>query len=324
MISVIIPVYNCEKYIKKCIKSILNQTYKDLEVIIIDDGSKDNSLDICNKLMEEDCRLKVIHQENQGVSSARNKGIEIAQGEYIVFVDGDDWVEDIYIETLINDLQKEDAGMAVCGWCRENVNGLMQESVKYYYKILNQREAIAYSLKPDGFQGYLWNKIFRKNIINKANLYFDTDIAIFEDLLFVIKYLNFCKKIVVNYISLYHYVNHGDSARQDCSNNKKFQLKWLTEIEAMSRVINVIEDKEIKNYARSKKALSCGFYIKRMYDCNYINKKVENKLKKYIRKNLYYIWKYKAGDNIWRGTTIICGFFPRIERLIHKILAGER
>ena len=96
MISVIIPVYNCEKYIKKCIESILNQTYKDLEVIVIDDGSKDSSLNICNKLMKEDYRLTVIHQENQGVSSARNKGLENAQGEYIVFVDGDDWVEDIY------------------------------------------------------------------------------------------------------------------------------------------------------------------------------------------------------------------------------------
>ena len=306
------------------IESILNQTYKDLEVIVIDDGSKDSSLNICNKLMKEDYRLTVIHQENQGVSSARNKGLENAQGEYIVFVDGDDWVEDIYIETLINDLQKEDADMAVCGWCRESVNGLMQESVKYYYKVLTQKESIEYSLKPDGFQGYLWNKIFRRDIVNKTNLYFDTDIAIFEDLLFVVKYLTFCKKIVVDYTSLYHYVVHGDSARQDCSSNKKFQLKWLTEIEAMSRIINIIEDKEIKNYARSKKALSCGFYLKRMYDCGYIDKELKNKLKKYIRKNLYYICKYKAGDNIWRGTTIICGFSLRIEKLVHKILVGRR
>ena len=109
IVSIIVPVFNSEKYIEKCLKSLLAQTYKDLEILVIDDGSKDNSSDVVRQLQLDDQRIKLICQENQGVSSARNKGIEMSKGQYIVFVDSDDYVESNYVETLL-DLYEEERG----------------------------------------------------------------------------------------------------------------------------------------------------------------------------------------------------------------------
>lgn len=114
LISVIIPVYNVKKYIEKCIRSILNQSYRKLEIIIIDDGSTDGSEVICEKLKNEDQRIILLHQENGGQSSARNKGLEIASGEYIGFVDADDWIDNNFFERLIKKSKKENLDMCVC------------------------------------------------------------------------------------------------------------------------------------------------------------------------------------------------------------------
>lgn len=114
MISVIIPIYNVEEYLEKCVNSVLNQTYSDLEIILVDDGSTDNSGKICDELKNKDNRIIVIHQENQGLSAARNAGIAKALGEYIAFVDSDDYImEDMY-ETLYKNLEKTDADISIC------------------------------------------------------------------------------------------------------------------------------------------------------------------------------------------------------------------
>ena len=114
-ISVIVPVYNCEKYIGKCIESILNQTFKDLELILIDDGSADESGKICDEYKIQDKRVKVIHEKNSGVSIARNVGINVAKGKYIGFVDSDDYLAPDMYESLYENLMKSHADVAICG-----------------------------------------------------------------------------------------------------------------------------------------------------------------------------------------------------------------
>ena len=113
LISIIVPIYNVEKYLKKCIDSIINQTYKNLEIILVDDGSPDNCGKICDEYAKKDNRIKVIHKENGGVSSARNVGVENATGEYIGFVDSDDYIEKDMYEVLINNLKKENADISI-------------------------------------------------------------------------------------------------------------------------------------------------------------------------------------------------------------------
>lgn len=275
MVSVIVPVYNCEKYLEKCINSLRRQSYTELEIIIIDDGSKDNTWDICSKLSKEDDRIQIIQQENQGVSCARNQGIKIAKGEYIAFVDGDDWVEQNYIECLLNSLLNEQADMSVCGLSHDNLKGDVLKADKYQYSILDKKAALYSALNMDGFQGYLCNKMFCKNLIEEENLKLDREITILEDLLFVVNYLIKVNKVVVDMQPVYHYIKHDDSARQSCSKSKEFNLKWLTEIKALSQIVEILDDKELKNYVKSRKALSCGFYLKRMYECEYSNKNLE-------------------------------------------------
>ena len=114
LISVIVPIYNVEKYLDRCVDSIINQTYKNLEIILVDDGSPDNCLAICDSWAEKDRRIKVIHKENGGVSSARNSALDIASGDYIGFVDSDDWIEPDMYEILIKNAKKYDADISRC------------------------------------------------------------------------------------------------------------------------------------------------------------------------------------------------------------------
>lgn len=324
MVSIIIPVYNCEKYIEKCINSIINQTYKDFEVIIVDDGSIDNSIEICNKLIKTDKRFKITRQTNQGVSCARNQGLELAKGEYITFIDSDDWVENTFIECLLKGILEEQADMSVCGIVRESLKNVVIGKEKYPQKVLNNKEAMSSALRMDGFQGYLCNKMFCRNLIENNKLRLDSEITILEDLLFVVQYLNGADKIVTVPQATYHYIVHDDSARQACSKGESFNIKWLTEIKALSKIINYVKYDELKNYAKARKVLSCGFYLKRMYECEYHNKKVEKRLKKYIRQHLHILWKNDAGNFKWKLTTTICGFSPKCENCIHNIIKGSR
>ena len=115
-ISVVVPVYNVEKYLRKCIDSIINQTYKNLEIILVDDGSPDKCGEICDEYAKKDNRVKVIHKKNAGVSSARNDGIDNATGEYIIFVDSDDWLEDNAIEIMVDKLNEYDYDCVFCNF----------------------------------------------------------------------------------------------------------------------------------------------------------------------------------------------------------------
>ena len=115
MISIIVPIYKVEEYLPRCIESILNQTYQDFELILVDDGSPDLSGDICDVYAETDPRIKVIHQENSGISDARNEGLSRAKGEYISFIDSDDWVHPEFLQQLLYTIEKYDADIAECG-----------------------------------------------------------------------------------------------------------------------------------------------------------------------------------------------------------------
>ena len=131
LISIIIPVYNVEEYIEQCIQSVINQTYKKLEIILIDDGSLDKSGKICDAYADRDKRIIVIHKENGGLSDARNKGIDIASGEYITFVDSDDYVEDSFIEDLYTTLINNNAEMSICNIIKVNDKGEKIENIGF-------------------------------------------------------------------------------------------------------------------------------------------------------------------------------------------------
>lgn len=227
LISVIVPVYNVEQYLDKCVESIVNQTYKNLEIILVDDSSPDNSALICDKWAKRDKRIIVIHKENGGVSSARNAGLDIASGEFIGFVDSDDYIESDMYEKLIEAIEKYDSDVAVCGFISKNNKVEFQKSCVYSSSeakriMFNNRDFPA-------FEGYSCNKLYRADLINNNDIRFNEKYLICEDTLFNFNVFNYSSKVsVINYCG-YNYVYRSDSASNNSDEKLNLGILELTE-----------------------------------------------------------------------------------------------
>lgn len=202
LISVIIPVYNAQKYLRRCLNSVKNQTYKNLEIILVDDGSTDRSPRICDEYARKDRRFKVIHKSNGGVSSARNVGIKISGGGYIVFVDSDDWLTRDSINILYTKLKNTDADLCCGNYYSVLVSGLKLN--RFYsdteFSLENFYELAAFA----GGAFPAWATLFKRELIQND---FPTDVCLHEDTVFVYKYLLNCEKVATCSYGVYYY-NH--------------------------------------------------------------------------------------------------------------------
>lgn len=233
-ISIIVPVYNGEKYIERCVDSLIRQTYKNIEIIIVNDGSTDDTLKILNKYAKEDNRIVVITKENSGVTETRNIGIQKSSGDYLCFCDADDWYEPDMCETLIEAIKKYNVKVAVCGYIRveENLKTLIKGTKTEH--VLTKKEAIKNIISGGLFTGSLWTKIYEKTLF--CNLQIERSIKYNEDIL--INYLVFKKVNHVAFIDKckYNYYIHADSstggadsvrANRDCLFVSEFMLNEL-------------------------------------------------------------------------------------------------
>lgn len=235
-LSIIVPVYNAERTIGKCIDSILAQTFSNFELILINDGSNDMSLEICNKFKNKDERILIIDQENQGVSAARNRGIQLAKGDYIGFIDSDDWIEENMYEMLLREINAYDADIAMCGVSIDFENGdtkLLHSCVKRY--AFDSAQAIEAMLENKICKGYLWNRIYKKELFE--GLFLAEDIAMCEDVLISIDLFHRSSVIVYNTKSMYHYFQSGENMTQ-----KGFSKQYLTGVHAFEKVYHKISE----------------------------------------------------------------------------------
>jgi len=237
LISIIVPVYNAGKFLDRCIDSILNQTYENIEVILVNDGSTDNSGKLCEMYAHKDHRVKVIHQENSGPSIARNIGLEKANGTYIQFVDADDYIDEKMTETLVNEINKN-ADIVICAYkiVSKKIDGKLDfvYSNSYRYPQMNKIEFLDEfgQFFKDYYVNYIWNKLYKACTIKKNNIRFDTSIKWGEDLIFNLNYLNYCDKITIIDEPLYNYVNYNDfsittSYNKDLYINQQFMYKQV-------------------------------------------------------------------------------------------------
>lgn len=227
-ISIIIPVYNIQNYIGKCIESILKQDYESYELIIVDDGSSDKSREICCKYSETDKRIKVFHKEKGGVTSARNLGIVKSTGDYIAFIDGDDWVDSNYISSFVKEIKKYSPDIVCSGayWAYENkiVEHKIDLPYGYYSKSDIEKRIFPILIENENgeyFTPSLWAKFFKKEIIEKYQLSLDTKIKIGEDNACVKTCIYNSKSIVLIEESLYYYRQNPTSATK-----KKAAFNW--------------------------------------------------------------------------------------------------
>lgn len=257
-VSVIIPVYNTEKYLKDCLDSLLGQSFQNFEAILIDDGSGDQSSAICDEYQKKDFRIKVIHQKNQGVSVARNRGIEEAKGEWIFFLDSDDILPENALKNLIE--QNSDF---VIGSIEEidedgNYNGICNSIPK---KELNKRQTlnILFDESLYGYQGYLWNKLYRYAIIRDNKITFDSSIKYNEDRLFITEYLLYCSKITMIPQIIYYYRQREGSALGQIK--QEFKPAVLSELDAFEKMKKLLK----KDYYEIYQMISRLIFEKALY-----------------------------------------------------------
>lgn len=223
LISVIVPVYNAEKYLQKCIYSILNQTYQNLEVILIDDGSTDGSGQLCDELSKKDRRIRVIHQQNQGQSAARNTGLDLISGQYVGFVDSDDWIEPEMFSILYNRLINENAQISCCGTA-EYKNGKI---VSYFNSNLKENFTLSNAeAEKELIYNYritnsLWDKLFHANIFTNLRLKLG---MIYEDFEIMPKCINAANKITYTSQPLYCYNLSDNSTIRGTFSIKQYDL----------------------------------------------------------------------------------------------------
>lgn len=207
LVSIIVPVYNVEDYIEKCIKSLICQTHNNIEIILVDDGSLDRSPAIADDLAKTDSRVRVIHQQNQGVSVARNTGLNSASGKYIMFVDGDDWVDSDYVEYFLSLVKEENTLMAV------NINNYSCEVSKTSDCHYNRpAEAIIEWIYSENVSVAVWNKIFNRRVLLDNNILFNPQIWYGEGMLFNIEYLQYVDRVAVGEKTVYHQRYNTNSA----------------------------------------------------------------------------------------------------------------
>ncbi|WP_434798699.1 glycosyltransferase family 2 protein [Terrisporobacter vanillatitrophus] len=288
-VSMIVPVYNSEKYIEKCIQSILNQSYKNIEIIIINDGSKDSSDEIITKLEKLDSRIKYIKQENSGPSQARNNGIRVSSGKYLMFVDSDDSINENYVELMVNKIEEKEYDVVCCGYKDISIYGTIDYTdFPDDNKLLDRQGFMMKVLKGTG--GVLWSKIFRKEIINKYNIAMDKNIFMSEDLIFVLKYCSYCNDFgfINNYLYNYNRLNEysiSANVTKDYINNyidvckhideillfNKFDKNQINKIiseRLQSTILNIIDSESIK--IKEKGIINVEKSIKQVISLDYI------------------------------------------------------
>ncbi|EGO6707923.1 glycosyltransferase family 2 protein, partial [Enterococcus faecalis] len=203
LVSVVIPVYNVEKYVEKCLDSVINQTYQNLEIIIVNDGSTDNSLSVCQKKKLSDSRIKLINKENGGLSSARNAGIECAQGEFICFIDSDDWIELDYIEVLLNGMENTNVDISVIQMIKvKDFNKIAFQSESQTKWDIFERETAMRELFSSNLIGYSANnKLYRISLFKSIRY---PEGMLMEDKGTTYRLIDSSTKVAVNGSTKYH------------------------------------------------------------------------------------------------------------------------
>lgn len=222
LISVIVPIYNVEKYLDKCIASIVGQTYQNLEIIMVEDGSTDRCSEICNKWAMKDTRIQVIRKTNGGLSDARNTGLSLATGEYIGFVDGDDYIHPEMYEKLWGIIKEYEADLAICGfdYVDENGNPMEAEGIELENGLIDKTVALS-GIVDKRWNCVVWNKLYRKRLFHNIKFPYG---MVYEDRMIMPWIVKNSSKIVVTTSALYYYVHSANSITRSKSIAKHLDL----------------------------------------------------------------------------------------------------
>lgn len=251
MVSVVIPIYNVEKYLKKCIDSILNQSFNDFEIILVNDGSTDSSIEICNEYIEKDCRIILINKKNGGLSSARNAGINVAKGKYISFIDPDDCINENYFNILIKKAEMNNCDVIVSGYKTfpNNVNIIPS------YKLNTVLKGTDFILSSDNVHSknelcFVWRYLYRLKLIKQNKTVFNEKIFIGEDVVFNLETLGNSNRVMAISDILYYYTINNPTSLMRSKFKSNLESSLVEQYEKriyLSNKYNLMDNKQYKN-----------------------------------------------------------------------------
>lgn len=296
MVSVIVPIYNVEKYLKRCIDSILNQTYKNLEIILVDDGSPDKCPQICDEYAKSDKRIKVIHKQNAGVSAARNDGLAIAQGDLIGFVDPDDCIHPSMYEEMVNYLVSQDCDLVSCGFSEfsDDDNNCDIDLISYRKETLKRNAAIKKSFEKNiKFIKYVWNLLIKAEVAKSVK--FDCSLTYGEDTKYAYEVIMKTMYVGFIYAPLYNYFKNENGAASLADSKKLAECLFLFYDIYLS--VCAIRDKAAKKEAYL-------FFLRMFSHYVFLIDKIHiKKLRGLIFKNIFGI--LRSPDIYWKEKILI-------------------
>lgn len=251
LVSLIIPVYNAEKYLRRCLNSVVEQTFSDMEVILVNDGSTDDSLKICQEYQQMDSRFRIIDKENTGVSDSRNQAIDAACGEYLQFMDSDDWLTPDATEILVQAAQRFDCDLVIADFYRVDKAVFTEKQHIRERGLLTRQQYAEYMMQDpaDFYYGVLWNKLYRRSILQKYHLRMDTELRWCEDFLFNLGFIRNAERFTAVQVPIYYYMKRkGSLVSTDWKKASTVTLKFrlLKEYKELYQSMGLYEENELR------------------------------------------------------------------------------
>lgn len=314
-ISVIVPIYNVEKYLERCIESIINQTYKNLEIILIDDGSPDKCGTICDKYSKMDSRIVVIHKENGGLSDARNAGIKVATGDYISYIDSDDYIDTDMYEYMINELEFQNSDIVICGIYKEFEDGKSYIKTNRSIERLENKEALIRLNSFASFDMAVWNKLYKKSVIEGIEFPIGKKS---EDYFVMYQYFNKSQMISILPDPKYHYLQRENSISRGKNISHDYIEGSLKQRDFFKENYPEIEFVGNTAYAFSYIA-TYNRYLK--YNI-YISKENSQKFKAEVRKYIKDVITNPYISRIKKVQAIVFGYSLFVYKVLMKVIRG--
>lgn len=281
-VSIILPIYNVENYLERCVETVLGQTYKNIEVILVDDGATDNSGVICDDLAKRDTRIRVIHKQNGGLSSARNTGYQAATGEYLMYIDSDDAIKEDLVERCVKSIEDTLSDVVIYGYEKVSEAGDVLEICKWGNKTYTRDEMKSYLFQAiiEMSYGYAWNKLYRKSVLDKSGILADGKVIDREDLVYNMELLSYWNKITYIDYAGYEYLQRGNSLLHNSN---------LARLEGIEYFVNRMHDIDVGKQETNSKVFNMNV-LHYLADCiikNVIwNDSLKSKEKKKIMKEI--------------------------------------
>lgn len=316
-VTVIMPIYNVAPFLEKCIESVINQTYKNFELFLIDDGSKDESPEIVDKYAVLDSRIIPIHKVNGGVDAARNVGLEEGTGKYVAFIDSDDWYDEEYLEKLVNAAESGNSQLVVCGFEPFGVKN--PPKVKDIGEgIFNREEAMIHLLGYNTFNGYVWNKLFLMSIIKEHNLRFQDGYWACDDVLYAGNYIYYCDKVSVISDKLYYYrQNNAGANRGRYSGKVTFDKKWMSSFIVTKHFKELFNNTAVTEACILHEVREAGIVLRSMAAGGYRGNEYQL-LKKIIKENSKSFYKSDEAGYTQKLSIWLTSISPKLELLVWK------